>query len=305
MKIKIVIVVVFLAGLNLKVQAQQDIQYTQYMYNTVAINPAYAGSRGMLSFNALYRSQWTGLDGAPETINFTGHSPLKMRGVGVGLSLASDKIGPATESLAAADFSYTIHMSYRTKLSFGLKAGLHSLGIDSDRFDPDQQNDPYIYNQDNRIAPLIGAGIYLHSDAWYVGLSSPDLLETDHYDDVSVSIAREKMHLYLMGGYVFDLNPQLKFKPATLVKAVAGAPLAVDLSANFLFHEKLTLGAAYRIDAAVSALVGLQVFDWMMIGYAHDRDTSGIGNYNNGSHEVFFRFELNSRSQGSVHPRFF
>lgn len=305
MKIKIVIAAVFLAGLNLKVQAQQDIQYTQYMYNTVAINPAYAGSRGMLSFNALYRSQWTGLDGAPETINFTGHSPLKMRGVGIGLSLASDKIGPATENLAAADFSYTIHMSYRNKLSFGLKAGLHSLGIDSDRFDPDQQNDPYIYNQDNRIAPLIGAGIYLHSDAWYVGLSSPDLLETDHYDDVSVSIAREKMHLYLMGGYVFDLNPQLKFKPATLVKAVAGAPLAVDLSANFLFHEQLTLGVGYRIDAAVSALVGLQVFDSIMIGYAYDWDTSGIGNYNNGSHEVFLRFELNSRSQGSVHPRFF
>ena len=305
MKIKIVIVAVFLAGLNLKVRAQQDMQYTQYMYNTVTINPAYAGSRGMLSINALYRSQWVGLDGAPTTINFTAHTPLKIKGGGVGLSFASDKVGPATENLAAADFSYTINMSYRTKLSFGLKAGLHSLSVDSNKFNPDQQNDPYLYDQDNKISPLVGAGIYLHSDSWYVGLSSPDLLETDHYDDVSVSIARERMHLYLMGGYVFDLNPVLKFKPATLIKVVDGAPLAVDLSANFLFNEKLTLGAAYRFDAAVSALVGLQAFDWIMIGYAYDYDTTGIGNYNNGSHEVFLRFELNSRSQGFVHPRFF
>src|SRR5690606_23077408 len=161
------------------------------------------------------------------------------------------------------------------------------------------------YNQENKVSPLLGAGIYLHSETWYLGLSSPDLLETDHYNEVSVSIAREKMHLYLIGGYVFDLNPRLKFKPATLIKAVAGAPMAVDLSANFLFNDRFTLGAAYRLDAALSALMGIQVFDGMMIGYAYDRDTTGIGDYNNGSHEVFLRFELNSLSRAFVHPRFF
>jgi len=305
MNIKVMIAVALLALGYHKTQAQQDIQYTQYMYNTVAINPAYAGSRGMLSLNALYRSQWTGLDGAPQTVNFTGHTPLKIKGVGLGISLASDRIGPATESLGAADFSYSVPMSDRTRLSFGLKAGFSALGIDTDMFDPEQQNDPYLYNQENKVSPLLGAGIYLHSETWYLGLSSPDLLETDHYNEVSVSIAREKMHLYLIGGYVFDLNPRLKFKPATLIKAVAGAPMAVDLSANFLFNDRFTLGAAYRLDAALSALMGIQVFDGMMIGYAYDRDTTGIGDYNNGSHEVFLRFELNSLSRAFVHPRFF
>lgn len=305
MRIKIVIIAILFVGANLKVHAQQEIQYTQYMYNTVTINPAYAGSRGMLSFSTLYRNQWIGLDGAPTSFSFTGHTPLGIRGVGGGLSFVTDNIGPSNEIMGAADFSYTIYMSYRTKLSFGIKAGFRSLSIDSSKFNPDQQNDPSIYDQDNIISPLIGAGLYLHSDRWYVGLSAPGLLETDHYDDVAVSVATEKLHLYLIGGYVFDLDPTLKFKPAVLLKAVEGAPVALDLSANFQFNGKLILGAAYRLDAAVSALAGFQVSDRILVGYAYDHDTSKIGNYNNGSHEIFLRFELNNRSRGVVHPRFF
>lgn len=287
-----------------EVQAQQESQYTQYMYNTITVNPAYAGSRGMLSMSGIYRTQWIGLEGAPETMAFSLNSPVGIRGVGIGLSFNSDKIGPATESLLTADFSYTIQTSERTKLSFGIKAGFNSLDVDMNKLNPEYINDPQLTDV-NRMAPVFGAGVYLHSDKWYVGLSVPSFLETEHYDDVQVSAVTEKAHVYLIVGYVFDLNPMLKFKPAVLTKAVSGSPLAVDVSANFLYNERFTLGAAYRLDAGVSALVGFQITDQLMLGYAYDYDTTDLGNYNAGSHEIFLRFELGRLVRGVMNPRFF
>lgn len=285
-------------------KAQQDSQYTQYMYNTITVNPAYAGSRGMLSISGIYRTQWIGLEGAPETMAFSLNSPVGIRGVGVGLSFNSDKIGPSMENLLAADFSYTIQTSELTKLSFGIKAGFSSLDVDMDKLNPEYINDPQLADV-NRMAPIFGAGIYLHSDKWYVGLSVPSFLETAHYDDVKVSAVSEKAHIYLIGGYVFQLNPMLKFKPAVLTKAVSGSPLAIDVSANFLYNERFTFGAAYRFDAGVSALVGFQITDQFMLGYAYDYDTTELGNYNSGSHELFLRFELGRLVRGVINPRFF
>lgn len=286
------------------IYAQQDAQYTQYMYNTISINPAYAGSREMLSINSLYRAQWVGLEGAPRTLTLSLNSPIGMSGVGMGLSVVQDKIGPSDETFAAADFSYTINLSDYTKLSFGLKAGLNVLNVNfSDlNYDPADPNAQNI----NQTSPTIGAGLYLHSrDTWYLGLSSPNFLETDHYDDHIVSTATEKAHFYLIGGYVFDLSQNVKLKPAFLVKAVVGAPVAFDLSANFLINEKFTIGAAYRVDAAVSGLLGFQLSERLMLGYAYDYDTTDLGNYNNGSHEFFLRYELPTRIRKVVNPRFF
>lgn len=303
-KIYSVAFILVTAGIH-TANAQQDSQYTQYMYNTVSINPGYAGSRGSLSMLGLYRNQWVGLDGAPETLNFSLNTPIGIERVGVGLGFTSDRIGPSTENTIAADFSYTLPLDEKgTKLSFGIKAGISTLDIDVNKLHIYNPNDVNLVNR-SFVSPLVGIGLYLHTEKWYVGLSTPNMLETEHYDDIAVSTATEKMHLYLIGGYVFDLNSNLKFKPAVLAKAVSGAPLAIDLSANFLFYEKLTLGAAYRLDAAVSAMAGFQISNQLMVGYAYDYGITELSNYHDGSHEIFLRFELGTRVRNKVNPRFF
>lgn len=287
------------------VSAQQDSQYTQYMYNTVSVNPAYAGNRGMLTMFGLYRNQWVGLEGAPETLNFSINTPSGIERVGIGLGFTSDRIGPSSENIITADFSYTLPLDdHGTKLSFGLKGGINTLVIDPNKLEIRDPNDPNLVYR-NLVSPVAGIGFYLHTENWYIGLSTPNLLKTKHYDDIAVSTATESMHVYLIGGYVFNLNSNLKFKPAAMVKSVAGAPLSVDISANFLFNENFTLGAAYRFDAAVSLLAGFQVSDQIMIGYTYDYTTTELGNYNSGSHEIFLRFELATRVRNKVNPRFF
>lgn len=284
--------------------AQQDSQFTQYMYNTISVNPAYAGSRESLSILGLYRNQWVGLDGAPETLNFSLNSPIGVKGVGVGVGFTSDKIGPSSESVLTADFSYTINMSEEIKLAFGMKAGMSLLDVDPSKLLIYNPND-YDLERKNNSSPIIGAGLYLHTEQWYAGISSPNFLSTQHYDEVKVSTATEKLHFYFIGGYVFDINSNLKLKPAVLLKAVTGAPIGLDLSANALLYDKITFGLAYRLHAAVSGLAGFQISDDIMIGYAYDFDTTELGNYNSGSHEIFLRFELGTRLRAKVNPRFF
>lgn len=287
--------------------AQQDSQYTQYMYNTANINPAYAGQRNVLSIFGLHRTQWVGLDGAPKTNAFSLHSPINESNVGLGLSFVNDKIGPSDESSISADFSYTVKASETYKLSFGLKATANLLNVDYTKLNIYDPNDPRFQNNiDNKFSPNIGAGIYLHSENTYVGLSVPNFLETKHYEDnEDYSTAKERMHYYLIAGHVFELNPTLKFKPSVLTKMVQGAPLQVDLSANFLINEKFTVGAAYRWSAALSGMVGFQVSDGLFIGYAYDAETTKLANYNSGSHEIFLRFELFKNYDKIITPRFF
>ena len=291
------------------VTGQQDSQYTQYMYNTQTINPAYAGSRGVFGVTGLYRNQWVGLEGAPETFNVSVNSPVgPSERVGLGLSAYKDKAGPADESLLTADFSYTIPLSEKVKLSFGLKGGLNLLNVDYsilNIYHPDDALQQF--NIENRLTPVVGAGIYLNNnETWYAGFSVPNILETTHFDDATTSNASEKANLYAIGGYVFTLGENTKFKPAVLGKFVLGAPVSIDLSGNFLFNEKFTLGAAYRLDAAISALAGFQVSPGVFIGYGYDYGIQELGNYNSGSHEVFLRFEIGGkRSDRFLSPRFF
>jgi len=290
--------------------AQQDAQYTQYMYNTLAVNPAYAGSRGVLSINALHRSQWVGLDGAPttQTVNF--NTPVSER-VGVGLSIVNDRIGNGTnqDTYFDAVVSYTIPTSQTGKLSFGLKAGGHSLNIDFNQLQNynNEANSIGLSNIDQKFSPNFGAGIYYHTDSFYAGLSVPNFLTTEHFDNSTATLAQERMNFYLITGYVFNLNPDLKFKPAALVKAVSGAPLQVDLSANFMLNNKFTLGAAYRWDAAFSGLFGFQITDQFMLGLAYDKETTELGNttFNDGSFEVLLRYEFRAKVKNVIAPRFF
>lgn len=275
------------------------------MYNTSSINAGYSGSRGTLSVFGMYRNQWVGLDGAPETLNFSVNSPIGQKRVGLGLNFTSDRIGPSSEDIITADFSYTIPLfNPETKLSFGLKTGINMFNLNIDKLNSENSNDINLVNR-NLTLPVLGIGFYLHSQNWYFGLSTPNMLETEHYDDIAVSTSSEKMHLYAIGGYVFDLNRDLKFKPAFLIKAVSGAPLSVDISANFLLNEIVTLGASYRWDSAIIGFVGFNLSDRLMIGYSYDYDTTPLTRYNSGSHEIFLRFELDNRYGYSISPRFF
>lgn len=302
MKIKNIFFVILLTCLGS--YAQQDAQYTQYMYNTITVNPAYAGSRGVMSIFGLYRTQWVGLDGAPETSSFSIHSPLG-KNVGGGLSLVNDKLGPTQENTLSADLSYTIQTSAFYKLSFGIKGTANFFNLDPNKLHSRDSQDPSLQNFDNEFSPNIGVGAYFHSDKLYVGLSAPYLLETNRYNDNEVAINKEKMNLYLIGGYVFDLSSSVQFKPAFLLKRTVGAPLQLDVSGNFLFNEKLVLGIAWRWDAALSAMAGFQVTNGMYIGYGYDWETTKLNNYNSGSHEIFLRFELSNKQNRVVSPRFF
>ncbi|WP_375586902.1 type IX secretion system membrane protein PorP/SprF [Flagellimonas aurea] len=285
------------------VRAQQDIQFTQYMYNTVLVNPAYAGSWDGLSISGTYRSQWVGLDGAPRTLSFSAHGPVRNR-LSLGISVLRDEIGPSIESSYVMDMSYTLYLN-RVRLAFGLKAGLSNLDIDFGRLNTYDPTDVELSQNINQISPQIGVGAYLYSNKWYLGISSPNVLETDHYDQVAVSTAMERLHFYVITGYVFDLNDHIKIKPAALLKMVSGAPLSLDLSTNVMIEEKLILGASYRWNASVSALAGFQLTDDLMLGYAYDFDTTEISRYNSGSHEIFLRFIVRNRKSGKVSPRFF
>jgi type IX secretion system PorP/SprF family membrane protein len=306
-KIKILILLL-VSGFS---YAQQDSQFTQYMYNTISINPAYAGSRETLSIFALHRSQWVGLDGAPQTNNVSVNTPIKNTNVGIGVSIINDKIGPSDENNIAVDFSYTVPTSDNFKLSFGLKASANLLNIDFNKLNQQDGGDAnFSANIDNKFSPNIGLGFYLHSEDTYVGLSMPYLLQTKHYERYSntgssSNLAKQDIAYYLTAGHVFELSDNLKFKPSVLAKLVQGAPFGLDFSGNFMINEKFVAGASYRLNAAVSGMVGFQATESWFIGYGYDFDTTGLSNYNSGSHELFLRFEMFNRYTTLLSPRFF
>jgi len=314
-KYKVLLAFLFI-GATLSLQGQQDAQYTQYMYNTMSVNPAYAGSRGQLSIAAMYRSQWVGLDGAPKTQTLNLHSPIRNSRLGYGISIVNDNIGNGVvqETYFDAVLSYTIDVSQTAKLSFGLKAGGNLLNLDFEQLRNFDQ-EPITDGADitNNFSPNFGFGVYYHTNRFYLGLSAPNMLETDYFDNSqrtanSVQFqSTERLNFYLITGYVFDLNYNLKFKPALLMKAVGGAPLQLDFSGTFLLNDKFSFGAAYRWDAAASALFGFQISEQLMLGLAYDKEITELGGsrFNDGSFEFLLRFELVRSFKGLVSPRFF
>jgi len=285
--------------------AQQDAQFTQYMYNTINVNPAYAGSRGALSIFALHRTQWVGLDGAPVTNAVSINTPINVSNLGLGVSLINDKVGPTNENTFSADLSYSIPTSETFKLSLGIKATANLFNLDTSPLNPVVIGDDKLQNY-NKFTPNIGAGVYLHSDKAYLGLSIPNFIQTNRYDDNEIAtISKEKINTYLIAGYVFDLNQDIKFKPAVITKIVEGAPLQIDVSGNFMFSEKFVVGVAYRWSAALSGMVGFQVSDGLYIGYGYDKESTNLKNYNSGSHEIFLRYEIFKKIDKITSPRFF
>jgi len=297
--------------------AQQLPQFSQYMYNTISINPAYAGSRETLSIVGLHRSQWTDIQGGPTTQTISVHSPLGNDKIGLGLSIINDSPGFENFLYAYADFSYSIDVGRDTRLAFGLKGGFTHYNLDEVfLMDPDVLNDPFFGNYTDKWNPNIGAGVYLHSNMWYLGLSAPRIINNDYnLDNESTTtinfIATERISYYFTGGYVFDLAKAIKLKPSFLVKATNGAPISIDFNANVFLYDRFEIGASYRYNdntGALAAMAGFEVVDGLMIGYAYDHYISDVRPYFGGTHEVMLRFELNQEKPGRVRvksPRYF
>lgn len=286
-------------------QAQQVPQYTQYMYNTMSINPGYTGSFEGIDIVGSYRNQWQGIDGAPDTQYLGIHSPLRNKKIGVGLNLINDELGPSKQFYADGNFSYTLQMSPTTKLAFGLKAGVRLFSVDFSEGRFQNPNDPLNVDINNNTSFTFGAGTYLYSNNWYLGLSVPDFLPGQFYNDDVESIKDEELQLFLIGGYVFNISPEVKFKPAFLAKYISTTPLVVDVSANFLFYERFTLGASYRFDDAFSGLFGIEVFNGFFAGYSYDTSTTGLARFNSGTHEIVLRYTAPPKIQVIDSPRFF
>lgn len=291
------------------VLGQQDPQYTQYMLNTQVINPALVGSRGVSTVGLLYRSQWIGLDGAPTTQTLHFNTPLSQK-VGIGFSIVNDEIGNGTskETFFDASFSYSIPVSDYANLSFGIKASANILNVDFSKL-INYGAEPNLPNIDNKFSPNFGVGAFFNTQEFYIGVSAPNILETKHFDNDSQDtyLATERMNFYLISGYIIELNRDLKLRPGMLVKAVQGAPLSLDVSASMLFNERFSFGAAYRLGSAVSALAGFQVSDKFLVGLAYDWETSALGStqFNDGSVEVFLRFDFLNRNNRFNTTNFF
>jgi len=302
---KIIIALVVLLGYSSTTFAQQDPQYTQYMYNQAVINPAYAGSKDALSIVSLYRNQWTGFDGAPKTITLSGHSPIGEK-LGLGLSFISDQHGPVKENNIYADFSYTINIGEESKLALGIKAGvtLHDIALNSG-VTTAVDGDPLFGKDASKTNPNAGLGAFYYTDKYYVGLSMPNILNSTHLDENGMNYGSETQHYFLTAGYVFQLTENTKLKPSFLVKSSFDAPVSFDVNANFLFYDKFEVGASYRNTDSFSGLIGFAFTKSIRLGYAYDHIISDLQNAASSSHEVFLQFDLNFPKKVSRSPRFF
>ncbi|MBU3821594.1 type IX secretion system membrane protein PorP/SprF [Flavobacteriaceae bacterium XHP0103] len=307
-----ILLLIAFVSVNL-IKAQQDPQYTQYMYNPQVVNSGYMGSKDALGLGLLYRTQWAGFEGAPKTGTFTIHSPIGiLKRMALGLSIVNDRIGPSDKTNFVVDYSYSLIFSDASRLSFGLKGGIDLFNVDYTKLNLYDGTDAQFQdNINNKIIPQVGAGIFYNTDRLYLGLSVPNFFNSKHYNESSIddvekdAIAIDRLHYFLIAGYVFDINDNLRFKPATMVKAVSGSPLQIDVSGNFLINDKLTLGAAYRWDAAISAMAGFQITNQLFIGMGYDFQTTDIEKYSNGSYEVFLKFDVFNKIERILTPRFF
>lgn len=287
--------------------AQQDAMFSQYMFNTLAINPGYAGSAEVWSFTGIYRDQWTGIEGSPVTQTFTAHGPIRKESLGIGASVINDRHGAVKQTGIYGDVAARILLSNQSRLSFGLKAGVNLYQADIVGLNPVDSEDP-LFQQDlrTRALPNFGAGVLWHSKKFYLGVSVPHLLSNELIgDEPSIAGNEEKMHGFMIGGLIIPITKYVHFKPAYLIKAVPGAPMQFDFTANFWFYERFWVGAMYRHEDAVGLLAQYVVNDVIRVGYAYDYNTSKLGDYSSGSHEIMLGVDLRKRYGGHTSPRYF
>ncbi len=286
-----------------KLNAQQYVQFTHYMYNTLAVNPAYAGSHEALNITGLYRNQWVGLEGAPESATIYLHTPI-FKGLSIGASVLNDRIGPINLTNVAADLSYGFRVSEKGKLAFGIKTGANLYSASTLDLLTVQGADPSVQNDALNTSHFnFGAGTYYYTDNFYAGFSVPTILKDEL--NVGNAIASSQMHYYLIMGGITPLGENLKFKPSGLLKMTQNAPLSLDLSAQFLIREKLWLGAMHRFGDAFGGLIGYQFSPQLKAGYSYDLNISKLNAANSGSHEVFISYDFNFTHDKIISPRYF
>ena len=304
---KIYILALLLLTGIFKLQAQQDPQYTQYMYNMGIINPAYAGSKDALSLGALYRKQWVNIQGAPNTITFFGHTPVG-KNVGLGLSAISDEIGPVQEQNVYGDFSYTIDLGGEHRLAMGLKAGatFHKVDLFSQvyNFVPNP-NDPAFAENTNNAYFNVGTGFFYYTENYYFAASIPNLLKSKHLDFNGRQFGSEREHYFITGGYVFNVNENLKIKPFAMAKTAFNAPVSWDASLNALLYNRLELGATYRLEDSFGAMVNFTINPNLRIGYAYDHILSDLNITTSSSHEIILLYDINFNKKASSSSRYF
>lgn len=309
---KLYIAAAFAFALAFNAHAQQDPHYTQYMYNMNVVNPAYAGSKESLSAGLLYRAQWVDIEGAPKTGTLSVHSPVG-KNVGLGLSAINDKIGPVEETNVYGDFSYTLNLGGEHKLALGIKTGLtfHKVGLFTDignGYVPTSSDVAFRENSSNTYFN-IGTGLFYYTNKYYVAFSVPNMLKTKHLDINDDGSERqfgsEVQHYFVTGGYVFNLSENTKMKPSFMLKSAFNAPTSLDGSLNFLFFDKFEIGATYRLDDSVGAMVNYAITPSLRLGYAYDHVTSDLNITTPASHEIMLLFDLNLKKRVSVSPRFF
>lgn len=298
----LLIIVIALCGLE--TIAQQEAQFTQYMDNTLFVNPAYAGSNGALNATAIHREQWVGIEGRPRSTTFSLHSPLKYESIGVGLTVVNDVIGPIQQTMVYGDFSYTLKFANSPgKLSFGVKGGVNLLNSRTDQLGTTDPNDPeFMTNIQNQVNPNFGAGIYYHAPSWFAGVSTPRILESDFGGSLT---AKERRHFYIIGGGVFDLNRQWKLRPTTSVKLTTGAPVSLDLSVAAIYVEKLWLGLTHRFGDSFGAFVQYQLTPQFKAGIAYDQTITKLASYNVGTYEILLSYDFYWKDKGVKSPRYF
>lgn len=298
---------ILLLGGTFELKAQQDAQYSMYMFNGLALNPAYAGSRGVLAATALYRHQWTGLEGAPKTGVFNIHSPLMRDKMGLGLSIASDNIGLVNMINITANYAYRLTFKDDSKLAFGLNVTVNNFNGRWSEASLQNIDDPSFSANSSLWNPNFGFGVYYQSDRWFAGISVPHLLNNSLSKEGVVlegnnNVARQFKHYFFTGGAIFTLTENVKMKPSFLFKYVQNAKLSTDINLGFLFREVFWLAASYRIGDAVVGMIEYDINDMIRIGYAYDYTLSDLTNYSSGSHEIMLGFELRKK-QTHLTPR--
>ncbi|WP_107039437.1 PorP/SprF family type IX secretion system membrane protein [Brumimicrobium mesophilum] len=290
---------------NTSANAQQDPHFTQYFDNMLFVNPAYAGSSGMLNVTGLHREQWVGFEGRPRSSTFSVHSPLSYESLGVGLTAVNDVVGPLNQTMFYVDASYTLKFkNHRGKLAFGLKGGINLINIGVDGLNTDDPNDPKLLsNIRNNINPNFGFGIYYHTPKFFLGLSTPKMLE-QAYDGLSETNLERRHYFGTIGG-VFNVSNKWKLRPTAMLKMTQNAPLSLDITLAGIYNEIFWLGATYRVEAAFGAFVQVQISPQFKVGFASDFGTQEIRNYNSGTFELLMSYDFVFKKKGIVSPRYF
>lgn len=305
--IKLALILIFSVHF-VQVKGQQDAMLSQYMFNGLFVNPAYAGSHKFFESTLLYRNQWVNLNGAPQTIVAAVDGPIHRNNMGLGLIIANDQIGVNKQTDFIANYSYSIKLG-DGKLAFGIKAGVSQYRVSiSDLTYWDQEDPVYTGDIQSKLIPKFGAGVYYHQDKWFAGLSVPTLLAYEKEYQFSLNIdeaSNLRKHFLVTGGYVFTLNDNWKLKPSTLIKYTHAAPLQIDINANVLFKDMIWLGASFRSGDSFVGMVEYQANDRFRVGYAHDFTTSRLKNFSSGTHEIMVGYDFGKEFAKVRTPRFF